>query len=69
MYQPSWQKRADIIKQLVKDSDIDGVVLYEMSFEEIHNMEVPIIAKAMEEITTPFLRVESSYEYSSFHLF
>jgi benzoyl-CoA reductase/2-hydroxyglutaryl-CoA dehydratase subunit BcrC/BadD/HgdB len=63
-FQPSWIKRAAAIKQMVKDNDIDGVVLYEMSFEEIHNMEVPIIAKAMEEINIPFLRLESSYEYS-----
>jgi len=63
-YQPSWIKRVDAIKKMVRDYSIDGVVLYEMSFEEIHNMEVPIIAKAMEEIGTPFLRLESSYEYS-----
>jgi benzoyl-CoA reductase/2-hydroxyglutaryl-CoA dehydratase subunit BcrC/BadD/HgdB len=64
MYMPSWKKRADIIKKVVRDSKADGVILYEMSFEEIHNMEIPIIAKAMEEINTPFLRIESSYEYS-----
>ena len=63
-FQPSWIKRAETVRRMVKDYDIDGVILYEMSFEEIHNMEVPIIAKAMEEIKTPFLRLESSYEYS-----
>ena len=63
-FQPSWRKRAETVRQMVKDYTIDGVILYEMSFEEIHNMEVPIIAKAMEEIKTPFLRLESSYEYS-----
>jgi benzoyl-CoA reductase subunit C len=64
VYQPSWRKRADIIRKMIKDLNIDGVVLYQLTFEEIHDMESPIIAKAVAEMKVPFLRLESSYEYS-----
>jgi benzoyl-CoA reductase/2-hydroxyglutaryl-CoA dehydratase subunit BcrC/BadD/HgdB len=64
VYQPSWAKRADIIKKLVTDNNIDGVISYQLSFEEIHDMESPIIAKAAGETGVPFLKLESSYEYS-----
>jgi benzoyl-CoA reductase/2-hydroxyglutaryl-CoA dehydratase subunit BcrC/BadD/HgdB len=63
-FQPSWIKRAEIIKGMVRDLSIDGVILYLLSFEEIHDMEAPIIAKAVGEMGIPFLRLESSYEYS-----
>jgi benzoyl-CoA reductase/2-hydroxyglutaryl-CoA dehydratase subunit BcrC/BadD/HgdB len=64
VYQPSWAKRADIIKKLVEDNNIDGVLWYQLSFEEIYDMEGPIVAKTMGEMGIPFLKLESSYEYS-----
>jgi benzoyl-CoA reductase/2-hydroxyglutaryl-CoA dehydratase subunit BcrC/BadD/HgdB len=64
IFQPAWEKRLDVIKQLIKDCGIDGVIWYQLSFEEIYDMECPIVAKAMEEMKIPFLKLESSYEYS-----
>jgi benzoyl-CoA reductase/2-hydroxyglutaryl-CoA dehydratase subunit BcrC/BadD/HgdB len=64
IFQPGWEKRAGVIKKLVKDDNIDGVIWYQLSFEEIYDMECSIVAKTAEEMKIPFLKLESSYEYS-----
>jgi benzoyl-CoA reductase/2-hydroxyglutaryl-CoA dehydratase subunit BcrC/BadD/HgdB len=64
IFQPAWEKRADIIKNIIKDFNIDGVIWYQLSFEEIYDLESSLVAKAMDEIKIPFLKLESSYEYS-----
>jgi len=64
IFQPAWEKRVEYIKKLVRDFDIDGVIWYQLSFEEIYDMECPIVSKAMEEMKMPFLKLESSYEYA-----
>jgi len=40
------------------------VIWYELSFEEIYDLECSILSKAMDEVNMPFLKLESSYEYS-----
>jgi benzoyl-CoA reductase/2-hydroxyglutaryl-CoA dehydratase subunit BcrC/BadD/HgdB len=64
IFQPSWNKRVDFIKGLIEDYHVDGVVWYQISFEEIYNMECSVLSKYMGEIEMPFLKLESSYEYS-----
>jgi benzoyl-CoA reductase/2-hydroxyglutaryl-CoA dehydratase subunit BcrC/BadD/HgdB len=64
VFQPSWEKRTEKLKQLVKEYSIDAVIWYQLSYEEIYDMECPIASKAMEEMKVPFLKLESSYEYS-----
>jgi len=64
IFQPVWEERVELMKKLVKDFNIDGMVWYELSFEEIYDMECSIISKAMDEINIPFLKLESSYEYA-----
>jgi benzoyl-CoA reductase/2-hydroxyglutaryl-CoA dehydratase subunit BcrC/BadD/HgdB len=64
IFQPAWENRLEVIKRLIKEYDIDGVVWYQLSFEEIYDMESYVVAKSMEEMKMPFLRLESSYEYS-----
>jgi benzoyl-CoA reductase/2-hydroxyglutaryl-CoA dehydratase subunit BcrC/BadD/HgdB len=64
IFQPSWEKRVEIMKKLIKDFNIDGVIWYELAFEEIYDLECSIISKAMAEMKVPFLKLESSYEYS-----
>ena len=49
---------------MIQDFKVDGVVLYQLSFEEIYDMECPIIIKSMDEINMPVLSLESSYEYT-----
>jgi benzoyl-CoA reductase/2-hydroxyglutaryl-CoA dehydratase subunit BcrC/BadD/HgdB len=64
IFQPAWEERVEIIKKLIRDFNIDGVIWYELSFEEIYDLECSILAKAMDKVNMPFLKLESSYEYS-----
>jgi benzoyl-CoA reductase/2-hydroxyglutaryl-CoA dehydratase subunit BcrC/BadD/HgdB len=64
IFQPAWEKRAETMKRLIRDGNIDGVIWYQLSFEEIYDMESSIMAKLLNEMNIPFLKLESSYEYS-----
>jgi benzoyl-CoA reductase/2-hydroxyglutaryl-CoA dehydratase subunit BcrC/BadD/HgdB len=64
IFQPAWEKRVGIVKDIIRDSDIDGVIWYELTFEETYDMECSIISKVLGEMDVPFLKLESSYEYS-----
>jgi len=64
IFQPAWRERFAYIKQLIDENKIDGVVWYQLSFDEIYDMECTCLAKWMKEINMPFLKLESSYEYS-----
>ena len=52
------------MKELIKDLNIDAVVWYQLSFDEIYDMECAVVSKSMAEMKMPFLKLESSYEYS-----
>jgi benzoyl-CoA reductase/2-hydroxyglutaryl-CoA dehydratase subunit BcrC/BadD/HgdB len=64
LFQPAWEERAESIKKLIRDFKIDGVIWYELSFEEIYDLECSIISRVIDEMKIPFLKLESSYEYS-----
>lgn len=64
LFQPAWAERIASLKTIIKDFNIAGVVWYQLSFEEIYDMECSIVSKAMGEIKIPLLKLESSYEYS-----
>ena len=64
VFQPAWSNRLAYMKKAVKDFRVDGVIWYQLSFEEIYNMEAAIVSKAMQEAGIPFLKLESSYEYA-----
>ena len=64
IFQPAWEERVEFTKKLIRDFNIDGVIWYELAFEEIYDMEGSILSKAMDEMNIPFLKLESSYEYS-----
>jgi len=64
IFQPAWEKRIESLKRRIKDFRVEGVIWYQLSFEEVYNMESSIFAKSMEEMGIPFLKLESSYEYS-----
>ncbi|MGI5976725.1 MAG: 2-hydroxyacyl-CoA dehydratase subunit D [Candidatus Limivicinus sp.] len=64
IFQPSWDVRYKYIQQLIKDYKIDGVVSYQLVFDEIYNMEFACVAKWLSETKTPIIKIESSYEYS-----
>jgi benzoyl-CoA reductase/2-hydroxyglutaryl-CoA dehydratase subunit BcrC/BadD/HgdB len=64
IFQPAWEERGKSIKKLVIDLNIDGVIWYQLNFEEIYDMECSIVSKSMGEMEIPFLKLESSYEYA-----
>ena len=64
IFQPAWEERITFMKKLIEDFNIEGVIWYQLSFEEIYNMECSIVSKMMEEMKIPFLKLESSFEYS-----
>jgi len=64
IFQPAWEERAASLKKLIKDFSIDGVIWYQLSFDEIYNMECSIVSKTMDEMKIPLLKLESSYEYA-----
>jgi len=64
IFQPAWKQRFDHIKELIKEYQVDGVIWYQLSFDEIYDMEYSCLARWMEEMNMPILKMESSYEYS-----
>lgn len=64
IFQPSWKKRFEFMKQLISDYKVDAVIWYQLSFDEIYNLESACVAKWLQEMEMPFLKLESSYEYS-----
>ena len=64
IFQPAWEERFEFMKTLIRDFSIDGVIWYELSFEEIYDLECSVISKELNQMNIPFLKLESSYEYS-----
>jgi benzoyl-CoA reductase/2-hydroxyglutaryl-CoA dehydratase subunit BcrC/BadD/HgdB len=64
IFQPAWEKRIESIKKLIADFGIDGVIWYQLTFDEIYSLESNVISEAMENMNMPFLKLESSYEYA-----
>lgn len=64
IFQPSWEVRFRHIKQLLKSCRIDGVVWYQLAFDEIYDMEYTYISRKLDEIGMPLLKIETSYSYS-----
>lgn len=64
IFQPGWKERFEYMKQLIKDYKADGVIWYQLSFDEIYDMECTCLAKWFGDMNMPLLKMESSYEYS-----
>ena len=64
IFQPAWERRVETMKTIISDYDIDGVIWYQLSFDEIYDMECSIVSKFMDKSNVPFMKLESSYEYS-----
>lgn len=64
MFQPAWDDRFEDLKAIVDEYKIDAIVWYQLSFDEIYDMEHTVLAKRLTEAGIPSLKLESSYEYS-----
>jgi len=64
IFQPAWKERFEVIKKLIEEYKIDGVVFYQLEFDEIYDMEYTIISKWLAKMNIPLLKLETAYSYS-----
>ena len=64
IFQPAWVERQQAMEQLIKDYKVDGVIWYQLLYDEIWDLEYSCVAKRCEEINMPIIRLETSYEYT-----
>ena len=64
IFQPSWETRFEHLKELVKEFNIDGILWYQLAFDEIYDMEYTCYAKWLQGSNLPIMKLETSYEYS-----
>ena len=64
IFQPSWKTRYAHILKLIEEKQIDGVLWYQLAFDEIHDMEYTTVAKKLGTKGVPIMKLETSYEYS-----
>lgn len=64
IFQPSKEERYARLRQLVREYRVDGVIWYQLSFDEIYDMEYTLFSERLRQEGIPVLRIESSYEYS-----
>ena len=64
IFQPAWEERFAFMKELIRDYRVDGVLWYQLCFDEIYDMECTCLTKWLGEMDLPLLKLETSYEYS-----
>ena len=64
IFQPAWKVRFEHMKELIADYRVDGVVWYQLMYDEIYDMECTVVTKWLREMKVPLLKLETSYEYS-----
>ncbi len=64
IFQPAYRDRFAIMEKLIAEYEVDGVIWYQLTFDEIYDMEAACLGKWLGEQRMPFLKLESSYEYS-----
>jgi len=62
IFQSSWGLRARYLRETVVENRVDGVVWYQLAFDEIYEMEYSVLARSLSEIGVPTLKVETLYE-------
>ncbi len=64
IFQPSWETRFEHMKKMVEDFRIDGILWYQLAFDEIYDMEYTCYSKWLQGSNLPIIKLETSYEYS-----
>lgn len=64
LFQPSWKQRFERMKELIEAGRVDGVIWYQLAFDEIYDMEYSCVAKWLGEMKVPLLKLETAYSYS-----
>lgn len=61
-FQGSFRKRYEYAKSKIQKKQADAILWYQLSFDEIYDLEYSMWAKWAAEDEIPFLRLETSYE-------
>ena len=64
IFQPSWEIRFERVKEFLKEYSIDGILWYQLAFDEIYDMEFTCYSNWLKELGVPVMKRETSYEYS-----
>lgn len=64
IFQPAWDTRYVNLQKLIEEYRIDGILWYQLAFDEIYDMEYTCLSKWLGETKTPIMKLETSYEYS-----
>ena len=64
IFHPAWETRFELLNELIKEYRVDGVLWYQLAFDEIYDMEHTCVSKWIAETGVPLMKLESSYEYS-----
>lgn len=64
IFQPAWDVRFEQLKKQIEEYNIDGVLWYQLAFDEIFDMEYTVLRKRLSDMGMPVMKLESSYEYS-----
>jgi benzoyl-CoA reductase/2-hydroxyglutaryl-CoA dehydratase subunit BcrC/BadD/HgdB len=64
IFQPAWEERFAYLKQLIKDYGVDAVIWYQLTFDEIYDLECTCVSRWLGEMKIPMLKLETSYDYS-----
>lgn len=62
--QPGWRQRNDYVQAQLKEYNADGVIWYNLLYDEIYDLEYSCVTKWMKEADMPLMRIETSYEYT-----
>ena len=62
--QPSWPQRRAALLDAVADYRADGVLWYDLLYDEIYDMEYACMADELGKLGIPLLRISTSYEYT-----
>ncbi len=64
IFQPAWDTRFEYLEELIKEYKVDGILWYQLAFDEIYDMEFTVLRAKLAKMGMPVMKLESSYEYS-----
>ena len=64
IFQPAWHTRMGRLRELIEEYHADGVIWYQLAYDEIYDMEYTCAANELKEQGVPLLRLETDYTYT-----
>ena len=62
--EPSFKLRMDNLREMIKKHRIDGVIWYQLLYDEIWDIEYSSVAKHLDDMGVPIMRIDTEYEYT-----